>query len=153
MVRKCLTYFLIAVLCNVQLFAQTKDDKNAVKEAARVEKLKAEIKTIGTGDTAPAEVKLKNGGKLIGYVSEIKDGSIIFAETAIATTREISYTDIHSVKTYKPPSVNKLGKNKKTVLWVSLFAVGMTALGIYAYKRCKRLEREGKTCATDDTTY
>ena len=85
MVRKYLTCFLIIGLLNGQLFAQTHVDKKAAQEAARIAQLKATITSIGLRDTARTELKLKNGGKLIGYVSEMKDGSILFAETARAS--------------------------------------------------------------------
>ena len=151
MFRKYLTCFLIVLLLNVQLLAQTKDDKKAEKEAARVAQLKTAMNAVGMGDTFPVELKLKSAGKLTGYISAMKDGSIVFAETVRATTREISYTEITSVKAYNPPSAQSISK-KKTIFWITVAAVGITALAILGYKHCKKLEREGKVCLVDDTT-
>jgi hypothetical protein len=149
MFRKCLACFLMILLLNLQLFAQTKVDKRAEKEAARVAQLKSAMNAIGLGDTSPAELKLKNGGKLVGYISAMKDGSIVFAETALARTTNISYAEIKSIKAYQTPRPS----NKGTILGITALAVGLTVLVILGYKHCKKLEREGKVCPTDDSTY
>ena len=151
MFRKCLTCFLIMLLLNLQLFAQTKVDKKAAKEAARVAQLKTAMNAVGMGDTFPVELKLKSGGKLIGYISAMKDGSVVFAETLRATTHEISYTEINSVKAYNPPSAQSISK-KKTIFWITVAAVGITVLAILGYKHCKKLQQQGKVCPVDETT-
>lgn len=149
MLRKYFTCFLIVLLLNLQLFAQTKIDKKAEKEAARVAQLKSTMNAIGLGDTAPVELKMKNGGKLVGYISEMKDGAIVFAETALARTTTISYAEIKSVKAYQSPRPS----NKGMILGITALAVGLTVLAILGYKHCKKLEREGKVCPTDESTY
>ena len=149
MFRKYFTCFLIVLLLNLQLFAQTKIDKKAEKEAARVAQLKVIMNTVGIGDTAPVELKLKSGGKLVGYISQMKDGSIVFAETALARTTNISYAEIKSIKAYQSPRPS----NKGLILGMTALAVGLTVLAILGYKHCKKLEREGKVCPTDESTY
>ena len=149
MLRKYFTCFLMILLLNLQLFAQTKVDKKAEKEATRVAQLKAAMNAVGIGDTSPAELKLKNGGKVTGYISEMKDGSIVFAETALARTTNISYAEIKSIKAYKAPGPS----NKGMILGMTALAVGLTVLAILAYKHCKKLEREGKVCPVDESTY
>ena len=148
MFRKYLACFLMILLLNLQLFAQTKVDKKAEKEAARVTQLKAAMNSVGLGDTSPAELKLKNGGKLVGYISEMKDGSIVFAETALGRTTNISYAEIKSIKAYQSPGPSNKGVNLILVAVV----VGTTVLAILAYKHCKKLEREGKVCPVDEST-
>ncbi|MBS1809222.1 MAG: hypothetical protein JST84_13750 [Acidobacteria bacterium] len=143
MVRKYLTCFLILLLLNFQLFAQTKAEKKA---AAHAEKLKTSITTVGTGDTAPAELKLKSGGKLIGYVSEVKDRTVIFAETKAAKSHELSYAEINSLKAYNP-------KNRSHWKWYILTGVILTAVTVIAIKECQKRERRGETCAVDENTY
>ena len=150
MFRKYFTCFLIVLLLNLQLFAQTKVDKKAEKEVARVVQLKIAMNAVGLGDTAPAELKLKSGGKLVGYISEMKDGSVVFAETALARTSNISYAEIKSISAYSshhPPS-----GNKGMILGIVALAAGLTVVAILGYKHCKKLEREGKVCPTDDST-
>ena len=149
MFRKYFTCFLMILLLHLQIFAQTKVDKKAEKEAARVAQLKSTMNVVGTGDTSPAELKLKNGGKLVGYISEMKDDSIVFAETALARTTNISYAEIKSVKAYKSPGPS----NKGMILGITALAVGLTVLAILGYKHCKKLEREGKVCPTYESTY
>lgn len=145
MVRKYLTCFLMLGLLNLQLFAQTKAEKKAAQEAARIAQLKTTITNIGLGDTAPAEVKLKMGGKLIGYVSEMKDGSILFAETALAKTHEVSYAEINSIKAYDP-------RPKRKVPWANIIiAAVVVATVVIGIKVCNAREKRGETCDPGET--
>ena len=143
MLRKYLTCFLILLLCNVQLCAQTKAEKKA---AAHTEKVKAAIANVGTGDTAPAEIKLKSGSKLIGYVSETKDNTIVFAETKAAKTHELAYAEIRSLKAYNP-------KNRSHWKWYILTGIALTVITVLVVKECQKRQRQGQTCPADDTTY
>jgi hypothetical protein len=150
MVRKFLTCFLILSLVNLPLFAQTKAEKKAAQEAARIAGLKTTINGYGTGEAALIEVKRKSGKKVKGYISEVKDDSFIVADTAAASSYEVRYSEVEGVKPWKPST----GPSSKgmVVMWVAI-GIGVTVLAIFAYKRCKRLEREGKTCTIDEETY
>ena len=145
MFRKYFTCFLMILLLNLQLFAQTKVDKKAEKEAARVAQLKAAMNAVGIGDTAPAELKLKSGGKLVGYISEMKDGSIVFAETALARTTNISYAEIKSVKAY-------ISKPKRNIPWAVIASITAgVVVAIIGIKICNAREKRGETCDTPET--
>jgi hypothetical protein len=145
MFRKYFTCFLMILLLNLQLFGQTKIDKKAEKEAVRVAQLKAAMNSVGLGDTSPAELKLKNGGKVVGYISEMKEDSIVFAETALARTTNISYAEITSVKPYSP-------KPKRKVPWAMIATVAITAVTlVIAIKVCNAREKRGETCDSPET--
>lgn len=145
MFRKYFTCFLMILLLNLQIFAQTKVDKKAEKEAARVTQLKSTMNVVGTGDTSPAELKLKNGGKLVGYISEIKEDSIVFAETALARTTNISYADIKSVSAYAP-------KPKRNVPWAIIATVAITTVTVViGIKICNARQKRGETCDSPET--
>lgn len=148
--RNSLTWVLILSSLNFPLFAQTKADKKAAREAARIAQLKTSINSYGTGVDALIEVKRKGSRKVKGYISEVKDDSFVVADTAAASSYEIRYSEVDSVKPWQlrtGPSSNGM-----VLMWTAI-GVGTTVLAIFAYKRCKRLEREGKTCTTDDGTY
>ncbi len=149
MVRKSLTCFLILSLINVPLFAQTKAEKKAAQEAARIAQLKTTINGYGTGESALIEVKRKSGKNVKGYLSAVKDDSFIVADTAAATSYEIRYGELASVKPWKIAT----GPSSKGMVLVGIaIGVGVTVLAIFAYKRCQRLEREGKTCTIAEET-
>ncbi len=149
MVRKCLTCFLTLSLLTFPLFAQTKAEKKAAQEAARMAQLKATINSYGTGEAALIEVKRKSGKKVKGYISEVKDDLFVVADTAAASSYEVHYNEINSVKPWKLPTPG----SKQMVLIGVAVGIGITVLAIFAYKHCKKLEREGKTCPVDEETY
>ena len=145
MFRNCLTCFLILSLLNSPLFPQTKAEKKAAQEAARIAQLTATINGYGTGEDALIEVKRKSGKNVKGYISEVKDDLFVVADTAAASSYKVRYSEVASVKPYNLPT----GPSSKGIVITGIaVGVGVTVLAIFAYKRCKRLEREGKTCPT-----
>lgn len=148
--KKPLTWILTLSLLYFPLFAQTKADKKAAEEAARVAQIKTTVQSYGTGENALIEVKLKNGTKRKGYISEAQDEGFVVADTAAASSYDIRYAEAASVKPYKLP--NGPG-NKKTAIIATVVIVGAVVAAIFAYKHCKKLEREGKTCPVDETNY
>lgn len=145
---KYLTGFLILSL--LQFPAQTKADKKAAQEAARIAQMKAAISSFGTGVDALIEVKRKGSKKVKGYISEVKDDSFVVADTAAASSYEICYGEVDSVK---PWQLRTGPSSKGMILMWTAIGVGTTVLAILAYKRCKRLEREGKVCPINEETY
>lgn len=144
MLKKYLIYFFALTLVNAPLSAQTKADKKTAQEAARSAQIKTTIQSYGTGEDALIEVKRKGGKKVRGYISEAKDDSFVVADTAAASSYEIRYSEVDSVKSWQVPNVGP--SKKKTILWTTVFLVGVTVMAIFVYKHCKKLEREGKTC-------
>ena len=65
-------------------------------------------------------------------------------------TKFLKSVGILLVKPWKLPTG---GDTKKMVLIGVVIGIRVTVLAIFAYKRCKRLEREGKTCVVDEETY
>ena len=97
------------------------------------------------------EVKRKSGKKVKGYISEVEDDLFVIADTAAASSYDVRYSEVNSVKPYQLPT----GGNTKKLVIIGGSGCGWceTALAIFAYKRCKRLEREGKTCPVYEETY
>ena len=149
MFRKYLTSFLILSLLPAHLFAQTKAEKKAAEEAARVAQMKATIQGYGTGEAALIEIKLKTGKKRKGYISENKEASFVIADTAAASSYNVRYDEVAAVKPYQLPTGPG---NKKTVLLVTLVVVGAVIAGIFGYKYCKKREREGRPCPEYEDT-
>ena len=148
--RISLTWVLTLSLLPFSLFAQTKADKKAAKETARVAQIKTTVQSYGTGESALIEVKLKSGTKRKGYISEAKDEGFVVADTAAASSHDVRYDEVASVKPYKLPTGPG---NKKTAIIATVVIVGAVVAAIFAYKHCKKLEREGKTCPVDETDY
>ncbi|HEX4946819.1 MAG TPA: hypothetical protein VFZ34_09155 [Blastocatellia bacterium] len=150
--KKPLTWILILSLLHFPLFAQTKVDKKAAQEAARIANIKTLIQGFGTGENALIEVKRKGSKKVKGYISEAKDDSFVVADTAAASSYEVRYAEVDSVKPWQVQSGGG-PSNKKNIFWTTVLVVGITVAAIFAYKHCKKLEREGKTCPAYEETY
>lgn len=85
---KVISLLLIALVVNLAtapspVFADSKDKEKANKHA---EKVKTEIAKLGAGTDSKVQVKLKDGTKLKGYVSEINDeGFVVTDKTGKST--------------------------------------------------------------------
>jgi small nuclear ribonucleoprotein (snRNP)-like protein len=121
MLKKIVTIVLIGLVMNLAVFAETKEDK-ALK---RAEKVKANVTKLGTGKDARVEVKLKDGTKLKGYISEINEnGFVVMNEkTGIATT--VAYPQTKQVKG------NNLSTGVKIAIGVGIFLVVVFLIGAY----------------------
>ena len=79
MLKKMLSMFLVVLLINLAgLPSVYANDSKSEREAKFAEKVKTEISKLGVGTDSKVEVKLKDGTKLKGYVSEInEDGFVV----------------------------------------------------------------------------
>ena len=111
MFKKIMSILLIALLTNVAVFAsETKKGKDFA------EKVKSEITKLGTGSEAKVNVKLKDGTKIKGYVTEIKADSFFVMNEKTSSAVEIPYTAAKQVKG------NNLSKGVKIALGIGLIA-------------------------------
>lgn len=98
MFKKYLTLILAILVINLSLgatvFADTKEDK-AAKFA---DKVKANIIKLGTGKDAKVQVKLKDGTKLKGYVSQISDDKFVVVDEKTGNATEVPYPNAKQVK-------------------------------------------------------
>ena len=98
MCKKYLTLILTILVINLSLssvaFAVTKEEK----EAKFAEKVKTNVAKLGTGKDARIEVKLKDGAKLKGYVSQINENSYVIINDKTGASTEIPYSNTKQVK-------------------------------------------------------
>jgi hypothetical protein len=84
--------------------AETKSEK----EVKFAQKVKARVTKLGSGPDAKVEVKLKDGRKLKGYVSQInEDGFVVIDKTGVST--EIPYPQTKQVKGHNLSTGVKIG--------------------------------------------
>ena len=123
MFKKYLTTVLSVLLINLSLsavaFGETKDEK----EAKFAEKVKANVTKLGMGKDARVEVKLKDGIKLKGYVSQINENSFVVMDEKTATPTEIPYPNAKQVKG------NNLSTGVKIVIVVGIILIVAAVLG------------------------
>ena len=98
MFKKYLTVTLTFLILNLSLsgiaFAETKTEK----EAKFAEKVKVNVTKLGTGTDARVEVKLKDGTKLKGYVSQINENNFVVTDAKTGVATEIPYPNAKQVK-------------------------------------------------------
>ena len=127
MLKKYLTLILTVLVINLSFssvaFAETKTEK----EAKFAQKVKTEITKLGTGTEAKIQVKLKDGTKLKGYVSNIGEESFSVTDDKTGALVEVPYPKAKQIKG------NNLNKGIKIAIGVGIaiaviFVVGY-ALG------------------------
>ena len=116
---------LIASVTNIGVagaFADTKGEN----EAKFAEKVKADVARLGTGVDAKVTVKLKDGTKLKGYVSEAKQNSFVIVEEKTGRTTEVPYNSATQVK----------GRNLSAGVKIAITA-GIIALIVLCIVKCR----------------
>ena len=98
MFKKYLTLILTILVLNLSLNAVAFADTKIEKEAKFAKKVKINIAKLGTGKESKVEVKLKNGTKLKGYVSQINDNSFVVVDDKTGVSTEIPYPQTKQVK-------------------------------------------------------
>jgi hypothetical protein len=98
MFRKYLTLILAVLVINLSLSSVALAETKEEKEAKFAQKVKAKIIKLGTGKDAKIQVKLKDGMKLKGYVSEIKENSFVVTDEKTGTETEVTYPQTKQVK-------------------------------------------------------
>jgi hypothetical protein len=88
-------------------------------DAAKAEKIKVKIAKLGVGEKAKAQVKLKTGQKLKGYVSSSSESYFNFTEKS-GNNATIAYSDVAEVK---KPGLSK---------WTKVAIVGGIAVAVVA---------------------
>ncbi len=98
MIKKCLSVALLGLMflsTNLQLInAQTSTGNNT----AAVEKIKANVTKRGTGEKARVNVKMLNGTKMKGFISQAADDSFTLTDSKTRQTSTLAYSDVAQVK-------------------------------------------------------
>jgi len=98
MLKKSLSMALLGLtllFTNLQLInAQTNPGNNA----ATVEKIKANVTRRGTGEKARVNVKMLNGTKMKGFISQAGEDSFTLTDSKTKQTSTLAYSDVAQVK-------------------------------------------------------
>ena len=110
---------LIVLLVNMALSASVFANGKGDKEAEFVKKLQANIQAQGIGVESKITVKLKDGTKLKGYISEIGDGKFVVADEKTGQNVSVDYPQVKQAR----------GNNWSSgYIWVALLAVGVVVI-------------------------
>ncbi|MBX7172637.1 MAG: hypothetical protein K1X72_16835 [Pyrinomonadaceae bacterium] len=123
MFKKYLTSILIVFVFNLSLCSAAFAETKAEKEANFAEKVKTEIAKLGTGTEAKIQVKLKDGTKLKGYISNIGEESFSVTDEKTSVITEIPYPNAKQVKG------NNLNKGVKIAIGVGIAIAVLIVVG------------------------
>lgn len=94
MLKRTLSLLLVLFVANLALppstFANTKNDK----ETEFIEKLQASLHKQGVGIDSKIKVKLNDGTKLKGYVSEINDDKFVVVNEKTGQNVSVAYPQV-----------------------------------------------------------
>ena len=116
MSRKLVSLVLVGLLLNIvgaiPAYASSKEETRA----RFAEKVKEGIGRLGTGPEARVEVKLRDGKKLKGYISEAGENSFVIVEAKSGAASTVPYSQVKQVKG------NNLSSGAKIAIVVGAFA-------------------------------
>ncbi|MCA1814809.1 MAG: hypothetical protein LC746_00090 [Acidobacteria bacterium] len=96
----------VAVACAVVVGssgARALASTQAEKDAEGLAKVKAKIHRAGTGERARVEVKMKDGRRLKGYVSESGEDDFVLRDARTDAPTTVAFTDVAKVSKMPPP--------------------------------------------------
>lgn len=123
--RKLLRMALIGLLVSMASGGQALAQSSGQDEAKALERVKAKIAKLGVGERARAQIKLRNGQKIKGYVSSAGSDDFAFTERDSGKTTTVAYADVVEVK-----KAGGLSKGAKIAIVAGASAV---VLGLIAH--------------------
>lgn len=118
MFKKYLIYVLTIILSiHFSIFAQTSNDK----DLRLILKVKNTVAKVGTEPNRKIKVKLKDGTKLKGYITEIKDDNFALLDTKSGKVISVNYAQVLEAK-----------RDGLSKLAVSLIGAGALFGGLFA---------------------
>jgi hypothetical protein len=127
MLKRFLLMALLVLITNLAVTPYVYASGNAEKEAEFAEKVKSEIAKIGVGTDARIKVKLKDGTKLKGCVSEIKDTEFSVTDAKTGKTIPVPYSHAKQVKGNNLSSQFIIGLVVVGAIVASLVIIGLSA--------------------------
>ena len=96
--RKLLSIVLIGLLVFLASGGRALAQSSGKDEVKALEKIKAKIAKLGVGEKARAQIKLRNGLKIKGYVSSAALNDFALTERKSGTTTTVAYADVVEVR-------------------------------------------------------
>ena len=108
MLKNLLSLTLIPMLCALTVSARAAPPQQNRNERA-LEKVKEKVRKIGIGEKARAEVRLRDGIRLKGYIREAGEESFVIMDTHSGSPVSVDYSDVKQIKAIKPLTAAKVG--------------------------------------------
>ena len=99
MLKKNLSLVLMVILTNVLLVVPV------MAQTQTVEEMKIKVAKLGVGEKARATVRLKDGTKIKGYITEAQDNGFTIRDRQTNTPHTVSYQDVAKIESNKGHSL------------------------------------------------
>ena len=99
---------VIAVVISSLLIQPPALAQSQEKGAPSVETIKADVAAIGPG--ARVSVKLRDGGSLTGYVSQVGEQDFVLTKAKEGTKQTVAYSEVTRVKVKNEKRISTAGK-------------------------------------------
>lgn len=106
MIKRSLSLLLMILLTFVA--AARAAGQASTTQASDTEKIKSKVARLGVGEKARAQVKLRTGEKIKGYVSRAGETDFVITDKKTAETKTFLYADVLDVK--KPGGLSTAAK-------------------------------------------
>jgi hypothetical protein len=132
MIKKSLSFAIICLLLVTANFSVISAQTKTGNDDSSVAKVKADVAKRGTGEKNRVEVKMLDGKKWKGYISQAGEDSFTLIDSNTGQSVSINYADVAKVKKAGP-------KGDTVALWIigGAAAVGAIILGTALITRCK----------------
>jgi hypothetical protein len=124
MSKKLLAVAIAALVLNLVCVSSASAKPSADKDAQFAAKVKAGVLKLGTGPAARVEIKLRDGTKLKGYVTEALDDRFVVVDGRTGASRDVPYPQVKQAKG------NNLSTGVTIAIVVGIILVVGTILGI-----------------------
>jgi len=121
MVKRSLSMMVIGMLLHG--FGQQNAQAQTVA-LSDVDMVRRQVKTFGTGERSKVVVKIKDGRKLRGYISQTGEESFTVANSKTRQTTTVAYADVKQVKKRGWSSVAKIAIGVGIGAGVAIAVVG-----------------------------
>lgn len=98
MFKKLVSIMLVGVLSQAVCVSPVMASTKTKKEVREIKRVRAGVTKIGTGPAARVTVKLKDGTKLDGYVSEVGTDSFVIVNAESGVLTPVAYPQVKVVK-------------------------------------------------------
>jgi hypothetical protein len=130
MFKKVLTSTLIALLINAAGAMHVRAGAQVVGQTRKAEKVKENIRKLGTGEAAHVELKLWDGRKLKGYIREAGEDDFAVVDVKTGAASVLTYDQVRQVKGSNRLTAARVGLTlAKGAAVVGVVALGFTLLG------------------------
>lgn len=135
MFRKVISIALVVLVLNVLVVSARNQTSSDDTTAAKLQKVKDGVRELGTGPNARIEVKLVNGKKVKGYVSEAHENDFVVIHKKSGATTTIDYAQVKELKGQNSLTAKKVAVNVAKGVLVVAAVAGAATLFMYLIVR------------------